>query len=177
MFENKKSPGEDGLTVECYSVFWDIVGNLMVESFIYSYDHGELSNSQKRAIITLTLMTLIEKKDKDRRNIYLTGGRYRSLMFTLKLARKPSPKDWKLFFPRSYITINVHMSKTTICDAVIRSIDDILDYTKKYQIQGRLIAIDFKKAFGSVSRDFLFRKLSAFCFGPSFIHWIKMREE
>ena len=36
----------------------------MVESLNYSYDHGELSNSQNRAIITL-----IEKKDKDRRVI------------------------------------------------------------------------------------------------------------
>ena len=36
----------------------------MVERLNYSYDHGELSNSQKSAIITL-----IEKKDKDRRDI------------------------------------------------------------------------------------------------------------
>ena len=40
------------------TIFWNIVGNLMVESLNYSYDHGELSNSQKRAIITL-----IEKKN------------------------------------------------------------------------------------------------------------------
>ena len=33
----------------------------MVDSLNYSYDHGELSNSQKEAIITL-----IEKKDKDK---------------------------------------------------------------------------------------------------------------
>jgi len=31
---------------------------------------------------------------------------------------------------------------------------------------------DFKKAFDSVSRYFLFRTLSAFHFGPSFIQWI-----
>ena len=62
LFENNKSPGDDGLTAEFYKAFWNIVGNLMVESLNYSYDHGELSNSQKRAIITL-----IEKKIK-------TGG-------------------------------------------------------------------------------------------------------
>ena len=54
----------------------------------------------------------------------------------------------------------------------MRSIEDILDYTKRYQIEGRLISIDFKKAFDSVSRDFLFRALFAFHFGPSFIQWI-----
>ena len=35
-----------------------------------------------------------------------------------------------------------------------------------------MIAIDFKKAFDSVSREFLFRTLSAARFGPSFIQWI-----
>ena len=49
---------------------------------------------------------------------------------------------------------------------VIRSIENILDYTKRYQIEGRLISIDFKKAFDSVSRDFLFCTLSPFHFGP-----------
>ena len=65
LFKNNKSPGgDDGLTAEFYKALWNIVGNLMVDSLNYSYDHGELSNSQKRAVITL-----IEKKDKDRRDI------------------------------------------------------------------------------------------------------------
>ena len=64
LFENNKSPGDDGLTAVFHKAFWSIVGSLMVESLNYSYDHGELSNSQKRAIITL-----IEKKDKDKRDI------------------------------------------------------------------------------------------------------------
>ena len=59
----------------------------------------------------------------------------------------------------------------TIFDAV-RTVEDILDYTERFKINGRLIDIDFKKAFDSVSRKFLFRTLSAARFGPSFIHWI-----
>ena len=47
-----------------------------------------------------------------------------------------------------------------------------MDHTKRYQIEGRLISIDFKEAFASVSRDLLFRTLSAFHFGPSFKQWI-----
>ena len=66
LFENNKSPGDDGLTAEFYKAFWNIVGKLMVESLNYSYDYGELSNSQKRAIITL----IEKKKDKDRRHNY-----------------------------------------------------------------------------------------------------------
>ena len=37
---------------------------MMVDSLNYSYDYGELSNSQKEAIITL-----IEKNDKNKRDL------------------------------------------------------------------------------------------------------------
>ncbi len=52
LFESNKSPGNVGLTVEFYRAFWHTLGNLMVDSLNYSYDYGELSNSQKQAIIT-----------------------------------------------------------------------------------------------------------------------------
>ena len=55
---------QEGLTDEFYRPFWHILGNLMIDSLNYSYDYGELSNSQKEAIITL-----IEKKDKDKRDL------------------------------------------------------------------------------------------------------------
>ena len=43
----------------------------------------------------------------------------------------------------------------TIFDAV-RTVEVILEYTERFKINGRLIAIDFKKAFDSVSREFFF---------------------
>jgi len=90
LFENK-SPGDDGLTAEFYKAFWNIVGNLVEGSLNYSYDHGELSNSQKRGIITL-----IEKKDKHRRDI--ANWRPISLInVVLNLALKPLLKDSRLF--------------------------------------------------------------------------------
>ena len=63
-FESNKSPGNDGLTVEFYKRFCTSIGNLLVDSLNYSYEYGELSNTQKQAVITL-----IEKKGKDKRNI------------------------------------------------------------------------------------------------------------
>ena len=69
-FEPNKSPGNDGLTVEFYNFFWNIVGELLVASLNYSYDAGELSNSQKKAIIIL-LGKKIRIKDT-----YLTGDQY-----------------------------------------------------------------------------------------------------
>ena len=111
-------------------------------------------------------------KDKDRRNI--SNWRPISLInVDVKIGSKAIAKRLEAVLPK-IIHHNqcAYVKDRTICDAV-RSIDDILDYTKKYQIPGRLIAVDFKKAFDSESRDFLFRTLHAFRFGPSFIHWIK----
>ena len=45
--------------------FWISVGHLLVDSLNHSYDQGELSNTQKQAIIKL-----IEKK-KERQEIHL----------------------------------------------------------------------------------------------------------
>ena len=63
-FKNNKTPGNDGLSVEFYKVFWSEIGVILVNSLNYSYRCGELSTTQKQAAVTL-----IEKKGKDRRRI------------------------------------------------------------------------------------------------------------
>ena len=61
-FQKNKTPGTDGLTVEFYLAFWPLVGKCLVECLNFAHRHGELSISQKQAMITQ-----IEKKDKDKR--------------------------------------------------------------------------------------------------------------
>ena len=59
-----KSPGNDGLSIEFYKAFWDDLKPVLFDSYKYSQVVGELSSSQRQAIIKL-----IEKKDKDKRFI------------------------------------------------------------------------------------------------------------
>ena len=63
MFYNpskNETPGNDGLTIEFYVALWSLTGKPLVDCINnYSYEFGELSNSQKQAIITL-----IGKKEK-----------------------------------------------------------------------------------------------------------------
>ena len=63
------------------------------------------------------------------------------------------------------------MRGRTITDA-IRAIDDVLEYTERYRIYGKMLAVDFQKAFDSVNRGFLHSTLHAFNFGSSFTRWI-----
>ena len=62
--KKKKTPGNDGLTIEFYTAFWPLIGKPLLECINHSYEFGELPNSQKQAIIKL-----IDKKGKDKRLI------------------------------------------------------------------------------------------------------------
>ena len=62
--KNNKSPGNDGITKEFLEYFWGKLGTFLVSTLNHSFERGEFSASQKQAIITL-----IEKKDKDKRLI------------------------------------------------------------------------------------------------------------
>ena len=51
MFSNGKAPGNDGLTTDFYKGFLTLLGHQLTSALNYSYEPGELSNSQKQAII------------------------------------------------------------------------------------------------------------------------------
>ena len=51
--QTNKSPGADGFPVEFYKRFWSSLGQDLVAFLNYSYEHGQLSDSQKRGIIRL----------------------------------------------------------------------------------------------------------------------------
>ena len=50
---SNKSPGNDDLSKELYLYFFDTIGSILMESLNYAFDKGELSSSQKQAVITL----------------------------------------------------------------------------------------------------------------------------
>ena len=166
-FENNKAPGNDGLSKEFYLFFWPEIGNLLVDSLNYSYDHGELSQSQKEAVITL-----IQKKDKDRRLI--KNWRPISLVnVDVKIGSKAIAKRLEKVLP--YIIHhdqNAFVKGRTIFDAV-RTVNDVLDFTEMKGFKGIMSAIDFEKAFDSLRLNFLYKSLEVLGFGASFITWIK----
>ena len=129
------------------------------------YDYGELSNSQKQAIITL-----LEKKDKDKRKI--SNWRPISLInVDTKIGSKAIALRLQVILPSIiHYNQNAYVKGKTLFDA-IRTIDDVLEYTERYKIDGHMVAIDFQEAFDSVPelRNFLYETLSIFGFGPSFI--------
>ena len=139
----------------------------MTDVFNYSFDSGEMSNSQKQAIITL-----IDKKDKDR--TYLENWRPISLVNAdSKLASKVISNRIKKVLPRIIHYNQSGFIKGRFIGEVARSILDIIDHTESLKLSGILLFIDFEKAFDSIEWDFLYQSLEAFNFGPTLIRWIK----
>ena len=56
----------------------------------------------------------------------------------------------------------------------VRLISDILEVTKKLNIDGYVLTIDIEKAFDSVDHPFLYAALSKIGFDKDFIDWIKV---
>ena len=161
--------GNDGLTAEFYQVFWPTLGHLLVDPLNSSYEKGELANSQKQGIIKL-----IEKKNKDKR--YVANWRPISLLnVDVKIASKAITLRLQKFLSDLISADHCADVKGTrnIFDAV-RTIGDIMDYRKLYNLPSLMMTIDFEKEFDSLSWNFLFKTLERFNFGESFIKWIRL---
>ena len=60
-FQNDKSPGNDGLPIEFYKTCWNLINESFMECVRESFECGEMSSSQRKAVINL-----IEKQGNDR---------------------------------------------------------------------------------------------------------------
>ena len=72
-FQSGKNPGLDGIPVEVYQVFFEILKAPLLDCFNYSYRNGSLSGTQQEGLISLLLKQDPDGKYKD--PVYLkTGG-------------------------------------------------------------------------------------------------------
>ena len=137
-----------------------------MECFNESFEKGETSSSQKQVVITL-----IEKKDQDRCD--LKNWRPISLLnVDAKIASKVIAERMKRLLPGL-----IHGNQTGYIPGKntgenIRSILDIMSFTRAKNLPGLLLFIDFEKAFDSLEWDFLNKCLELCKFGPDFIRWV-----
>ena len=160
--KNNKCPGSDGLSVEFYKTFWDEIKSYLHKSLLFAHETGGLSTEQKRRIISL-----IPKKNADRlslhnwRPITLLNVDYKILTKALALRLKriiPDPifTDQTGYIAGRYIGTN------------LRTIEDIINYTDTTGEPGYLLALDFQKAFDSVSWSSKAEALKLYGFGDMY---------
>ena len=167
-FGSNKSPGNDGLTKEFYIMFWNELSDPLLESYNASFENGELTVSQRQAIITL-----LEKKGKDR--MFIKNWRPISLLnLDYKILTKVLATKMKKILP-----FIVHHNQTGFIEGrrivdSIRTIQDIMNYSMLKNLEGMMLFIDFEKAFDSINWTFMLQALHKLNFGPVFIKWIKI---
>ena len=135
------------------SVFLYKIITHLLDALSFAFDQEQLSNSKRQ-----TMITLIEKKGKDKR--YLKNWRPISLINAeAKIASKVLA-----FRIRKLITNLIHSDQTAyvkgryIGESVLL-ISEILEYTDNNGIEAILFAEDFQKAFDSIDHTFLFSVL------------------
>ena len=85
--QNNKTPGNDGLTKEFYEAFWNEIKHVFLKSLKQAKEKGQLSISQRQAVIKL-----IEKKIEIKDTLKI-GDQYHYLMSIQKLYQKLSPQS------------------------------------------------------------------------------------
>ena len=166
--KNDKSPGNDGLTCEFYKHFWDKVKVPLFESICHAKINGELSASQRQAIIRL-----IEKKDKDKTNL----GNWRPISLLnvdVKILSRTLAKRLKEVIYKIVCSNQTAYLKDRFIGEGVRLISDILEIKEDLQMEGFLLTIDFQKAFDSLNHNFLLETCKAFGFPPNMLNWINI---
>ena len=164
--QNNKSPGEDGLPIEFYKVFWLDIKDYLIASYKHSMAEGSLSITQKRGIISL----LPKKKNL----LFLKNWRPLTLLNV----------DYKIFAKliatrlKTILSYIIHADQTGFMKGRfigenIVTLLDIIDYCEKNGIEAVLISVDFEKAFDQLDWDFIWESLAYFQIPETLISWIK----
>ena len=166
--DNNKTPGTDGLPAEFYHFFWSDICLDLQASYNYAFQHGTLSISQKRGIISL-----IPKKNKDK--TILENLRPISLLnVDYKILTKVIAKRIEKVLPTLINPDQTGYVKGRYIGKNVRLIYDLLQYTDKLNKKGIAIFLDFKKAFDSIEWNYLLETLRLFNFGLDIQNWIKI---
>lgn len=163
----RKAPGLDGLPMEFYVKFWEVLGEDLVCVLNRCYDSGSLSLSQRRGVISLSF----KKGDRlDIRNwcpISLLNVDYKLASRViagrlLKVIHLVVEEDQTCGVPGRFIGENV---------AFLR---DVVDYATLSNVPVAILSLDQEKAFDRVDWSFMRDTLTSMGFGHSFIRWVDL---
>lgn len=130
------------------------------------YSEEMLSHSQRTSILSL----LFKKGDP----LLLNNYRPISLLnVDLKLLSNALAHRLKYVLPKIINENQTGYIKNRFIGFNLRQIQDIIDYSEAYEVEGAIVFVDFSKAFDSLEWKFMFAVLKHFGFNEFFIKWVK----
>ena len=165
---NNKTPGNDGLPIDIYKVFWAKISNYMFDMITESYEGCLLPENTRQGILNL-----IPKQNKDKRRlqnlrpITLLNADYKVIEKALSMRLKPALKeiidhDQTGFMPDRKIATN------------IRKIYDLLYIAEERDLEAVILSCDFLKCFDRVEFSCIEGSLRYFHFAEYIINWVKI---
>ena len=165
---NNKTPGQDGIPIDFYKVFWSRLQDIFYAMILLEYEEQQLHETAREGILNL-----IPKPNKDSR--YIKNLRPITLLNTdykiieKAVANKMMPamkniinKDQRGFMEDRRISVN------------IRKMLDIMYLAEKEDLEAVVLSLDFVKCFDKCSFKILHGSLDFFQFGVVVKEWTKI---
>ena len=165
--ENGKSPGIDGLPIEFYKSFYELIKT----DLLHLHNSILFQNEDLTPSITKAIINLIPKNSEKK---YLKNWRPISLLCCdYKILNKILSDRLKTILAQT-------ISKEQTCGIPDRTIfsnlftiREIITYSSTKKIKSYLMSIDQERAFDKVDRDFLYKIMKKLGYSDIFINFIK----
>jgi len=169
-FQNKKTHGSDGFTIDFYRLFWEVIGHIMVDSFNFA-------RISARSFIHLPTARnyFLDPLQKNKDVEYLKN--WRSISFLnndYKIATSAISVRMVNVLPKIIHSSQTGYVKGRYIGESIRTITDIMSFTETQNIPIFAVFLDFEKAFDYIEWNYLQKCLKTFNFGPQLRQWINV---
>ena len=151
-------------------MFWSELGHFLVRSFKAGFASGKLTQTQRQGMIVLVPKSGKPKeKTESWRPISLLNTTQKIL--SAAMANRLRKVMNKLISPSQK-----GFMKGRFIGECIRTVYDLLWDAKHSAVskRGLIVFADYRRAFDSLSHDFMYEVLQLFNFGPNFIRWIRV---
>jgi len=161
-----KTPGSDGLTVEFYKKFWNLLKDLLFQCYTLSGQEAHLPASLSRGIIRL-----LPKPNKN--PLLIQNWRPITLLnVDYKILSAALAKRMKTVLMSLIHEDQTGFMKSRYIGESIRLLLDLFEHLEKTETGALAISLDIEKAFDSLEWPFLQKALHMFGFGPNFRKWV-----
>ncbi|CAM4560726.1 unnamed protein product [Caretta caretta] len=162
-----KSPGMDGLTMEFYRMFWDVLGLDLVTVWAESLQSGVLPLSCRRAVLALLLKKGDLRDLQNWRPVSLLSTDYKIIVKAISLRLGSVLTD--VIHPDQTYTV---LDRSTFDNLFM--VRDLLELGQRYGLSFALLSLDQEKAFDRVDHRYLLSTLQAFGLGPQFVGFLRV---
>ena len=165
---NRKTPGEDGIPVDLYKVFWAKLKDPFYDMMLTVFEEQQLHKTARTGILNL-----IPKASKDTR--YIKNLRPITLLNTdYKIIEKAVANKMQSALEHIIARDQRGFMKGRRISVNIRKMLDIISEAKKEDLEAVILSLDFVKCFDKCSFSILHGSLKFFEFGELIQEWTKI---